>query len=258
MKKRTARSWTKKELSQLGKLSDAELARQIGVTTTTVRTKRCLLGIPPLRPRDPMKWRAKDIALLGKRPDFEVARMLGIYRKAVINKRHELGIPSYARTSEFWHTWTKREISMLGKMTDRELAERIGIQPMCVTSKRRLVGVPAFIKHEKHRPGRRLDDWTTEETALLGTMADREVAERINVSWGAVRKKRISLGIEPFRQGGGWPHGIWTEAVLSRLGKVPHSVIARDIGVSRERVRQKCQELGIPRRFSRGKSNQPG
>jgi hypothetical protein len=205
-----------------------------------------------------MKWRAKHIALLGKHPDDKVARRLGIYRKAVINKRHELGIPSYARTSEFWHTWTKREIAMLGKMTDRELAERIGIQPMCVTSKRRLLKVPAFVKHEKRRPGRRLDDWTAVETALLGKKPDREVAERINVSWGAVRKKRISLGIAPFQHGEIWPHGIWTEEVLSRLGKEPHAAIARDIGVSRERVRQKCKELGISRRASRGKSNQPG
>ncbi len=203
MKKRAARSWTKKELSLLGKVSDAELARRIGVTTTTVRTKRCLRGIPPLRPRDPMKWRAKDIALLGKYPDFEVARMLGVYRKAVINKRHELGIPSYARTSEFWHTWTETEIAMLGKMTDRELAERIGIRPMCVTSKRRLLKVPAFNQPQKpRRPPRRVERWGREELKLLGKISDRALADRLGVATGTVRAKRVSLGIAAFRRGG--------------------------------------------------------
>lgn len=184
----------------IGKVSDAELARRIGVTTTTVRTKRCLLGIPPLRPRNPKKWRAKEIALLGKHPDFTVARMLGIYRKAVINKRHELGIPSYARTSNLWHSWTKREIAMLGKMTDREVGERIGIRPMCATAKRRRLKIPAFIRHRKRRPPRRLEDWGVEDSKLLGAMFDRTVAERLDVPISSVRLKRISLGIAPFRR----------------------------------------------------------
>jgi len=81
--------------------------------------------------------------------------------------------------------------------------------------------------------------------ALLGTMTDREVAERFDLSPGAVRLKRISLGIAPCRRGEVWRQGVWTDEVVARLGKERCSEIARDIGVSRERVRQKCKELGI-------------
>lgn len=95
-----------------------------------------------------------------------------------------------------------------------------------------------------------------QETALLGTLPDSDVAEHLDLSASTVRLKRISLGIPPC----GFRHrsvGIWTPKVLARLGKESSGTIARDIGVSRQRVDQKREELGIPPLFARKSRDMP-
>ena len=190
--------WLPHQLALLGIISDGELARRIGIQTSAVFLKRSSMGIAASRPFSTLKWTPRDLALLGKHSDEEVARRLKTSRKSVINKRLALGIECHAKSSKFWHTWTDREIAMLGKQIDREVAQKIGISTMCVTTKRQQLNIPSFRKRKStNRPRRSLADWTPQETALLGTMTDSDVAERLDLSASTVRLKRISLGIPP-------------------------------------------------------------
>ncbi len=246
-KSEPAHVWNKRQLSLLGKISDGALARQLGLSTSAVFLKRSSMGIPSSRPFGSIGWGPREIALLGKHPDAEVARRLGIPYKSVIKKRLALGIECHARSSNSWHRWTARELALLGTNFDRVVAEEIGISSMCVTTKRREMGIPSFLKRKStNRPRRSVGDWTAAEMAILGTMTDKEAGEALDLSPSTVRLKRISLGIPPCRRGKSRPASVWTPDVIRRLGKESAAVIARDVGVSRQRVSQKLQELGIP------------
>lgn len=237
--------WGETELALLGKVSDGELSRRTGLKLAEVRKKRLSLGIQPSRPRKTLTWGDEEIALLGRYPDAEVAKLLRTYRKTVIAKRQALGIPSYARGSNRWHTWTKAELAMLGKVKDSEAARLIGIPTACVTARRRLLKIPGFLGGKGRRPSCHFPAQDEKAMALLGTMPDRYVAERLHLTSDVVRRKRKSLGIAPWSQNEGRRKGIWTDEVVERLGRERCSKIARDIGVTGERVRQKCKELGI-------------
>lgn len=239
-------NWTPKQLALLGKISDGAIARQLGLTTGTVYQKRNLLGIPSSRPRNVIPWTQKQIALLGKFPDTEVARRLNTQYKVVLNKRLQLGIECFARQSKLWHHWTDREIKLLGTDIDRNIAQRIGAPTMTVTTKRRNLKIPSFRKRKStNRPAKPIDSWTAREIAILGTMTDKEAGEHLNLGQATVRLKRISLGIPPCRLGSQRRPGIWTKQIIARLGKESAASIAQDLGVSRQRVSQKIQELGI-------------
>jgi hypothetical protein len=58
------------------------------------------------------------------------------------------------------------------------------LSPRVVEGKRRRLGIPGVV-----------DRWNSEELALLGTMKDREVAERLGRTTAAVRRKRGMVGI---------------------------------------------------------------
>lgn len=237
--------WNRKQLSLLGTISDGELGQRIGIQTSAFFLKRSSMGIAPSRPLTRLKWTPREIALLGKYSDEEVARLLKTSRKSVIKKRQDLGIQCHAKSSKLWHSWTDQEIAMLGKMIDREVAEIIGIATMCVTNKRNLLKIHCFRQRKStNRPSRSLADWTPQETALLGTMTDMAAAELLGLGANAVRLKRISLSI-PSCGFSRRNAGIWTPEIIARLGKESSAVIARDIEVSRSRVNQKREELGI-------------
>jgi hypothetical protein len=88
------------------------------------------------------------------------------------------------------------------------------------------------------------DRWSEEELALLGTMPDEQLAERIARTALAVSLKRRKLGIGPYRPPGcAGPR--WTEEELALLGTAPDKEIARRIGRTWFSVYQKRWELGI-------------
>ncbi len=80
--KRKPRPWTKKEISLLGKVPDAETAELTGRTFGTVWQKRRALGIeqPALRFR---KWTPAEDELVGRAPHAEIARQLGRSESAI-------------------------------------------------------------------------------------------------------------------------------------------------------------------------------
>ena len=77
----------------LGKASDAQVARRLGRSVTSVKARRLRLGIASSR----HCWTLGQDALLGKFPDETLARRLGCTVKAVQARRERLGIPAPSR-----------------------------------------------------------------------------------------------------------------------------------------------------------------
>jgi hypothetical protein len=83
------RGWTKKEISLVGKITDAEIARRTGRAKFSVKSFRRKLGIPSVNPVPPTKaWTPKDDALMMRLSDKEVARRTGRTLSAVQYRRY--------------------------------------------------------------------------------------------------------------------------------------------------------------------------
>lgn len=137
--------------------------------------------------------------------------------------------------------WTEQDLADLGKMTDQSLANRMTLaQKVTVSSyqvrtKRLELNIDAFMhRPEKPRP------WTPEEVALLGTIPDKEVAQKVGRPVEAVAQARVYRKIAVCRS------SIWTEQDLHDLGKVKDSVIAQRKNIGRQTVAAKRKELQIP------------
>lgn len=94
-------------------------------------------------------------------------------------------------------------------------------------------------------------DWTPENVALLGKMSDGDVAARIGGKADAVRHKRKTLKIKPFKSKHGLTKGKprinfnWTEEALNLLGTKTDKEIALLLGLSSSGVARKRRLLGI-------------
>ncbi len=80
----------------LGELSDAAIARKLGVTAPAVTVQRNKRGIPPYR-RHGFDWDAEP---LGELPDTDLAAQLGVGRHMVSYQRNKRGIASFQFQSE--------------------------------------------------------------------------------------------------------------------------------------------------------------
>jgi hypothetical protein len=93
--------------------------------------------------------------------------------------------------------------------------------------------------------------WAAEDIALLGQVADAELARRTGRTVGAVRQKREELGIpNPAANR-------WREDELALLGTLPDREVARRLGRSLQSVTQKRTKLGILNPFDGRRSNNP-
>jgi len=89
--------------------------------------------------------------------------------------------------------------------------------------------------------------WTAEEDALLGTVKDRDVGERIGRSESAVSDRRYVLGVAAFtkRKRRGKPIS-WTPATDRLLGTMPDGDLARKLRCSPMAVFYRRKRLKIP------------
>jgi hypothetical protein len=90
--------------------------------------------------------------------------------------------------------------------------------------------------------------WTAEEEAILGTMSDREVAEKIGRSRAAVVHRRIKRRIPTLFVNRKQPCKCpaWTPKQRSLLGTMPDSAVARKLGCTVGSVFARRKKLGIP------------
>jgi hypothetical protein len=90
------------------------------------------------------------------------------------------------------------------------------------------------------KPGYHGPRWTAKERRMLGKLPDDEVAQRIGRTVGAVRVKRVELGLaNPESRA-------WTAKEIALLGTVTDGKVAERIGRTRSAVSQKRLALGIP------------
>lgn len=111
--------WPPGMIAQLGKVPDAVLAEQLGVTRKTVSYYRKTLAIPASfdrtrnTPPPPMGgWNRKEVpeeilARLGTLPDYVLAAEIGVTKPVVARARKARGIPSYAEQTGNRGTYQK-------------------------------------------------------------------------------------------------------------------------------------------------------
>jgi len=85
--------------------------------------------------------------------------------------------------------------------------------------------------------------WTRAEDAMLGTMFDRLVAERLGRSSKSVYKRRKKLGIKGIDAA--WNNRAWTAAEDRLLGTVSDSHVAKRLGIGIMSVFRRLRRLGI-------------
>lgn len=222
--------WTAWAMGLLGKASDRQVAKRLGIHEGTVSLKRRRLGIACFAPSSrPVAWPKERLELLGRLPDAEIARRMRVHPSSVARKRGKLGI---AAVRPWFATVRTGGLKRLLRRSNRELVEKHGLSRWLVTQLRGEYGIPA--------PGRHPKRWTAAAVTLLGQMPDTEVARRLGIEASSVREKRYRLAIPACPRG-----RAWTAAELRLLGRIPDTAIARRLGVRRGMVGWKRRGLGI-------------
>lgn len=237
--------WDEEAISLLGTMTDAALARRLGIRHHLVLYKRLSLGIPSFKNMKEREWGQKDLRLLGKKSDQEVAELLGMTKTTVVNKRRSLGIEAFAYNSKRWRSWTEEELALLGKHTDKEVARRLKMKEASVASKRHTLGIAPFqsrLANNKPRPN--AVNWSRKNLALLGKLPDERVCEIMGVCRKSVRRKRKELGIESYAVGTKFWHP-WTEDEIAKLGKTTDRELAEQLGIQPMCVTTKRRQMGI-------------
>ena len=81
----------------LGEISDAEIARRLGVSQPSVYEQRTKRGIPPAVPQGSVSNIDWSSVALGERTDAEIAAEVGVTRQAVAYQRRKRGIAPRGR-----------------------------------------------------------------------------------------------------------------------------------------------------------------
>lgn len=84
-------------------------------------------------------------------------------------------------------------------------------------------------------------DWTREHAALLGTMPDRHLAQRLGITPVMVAYQRKRLGIKKFA-----PPSAWSDQHDHLLGTKTDAALAQELGVPKHLVLKRRRALKIP------------
>ena len=138
--------------------------------------------------------------------------------------------------------WLPEEDELLPNLPTRELTRVLGRTPKAITARRHLLGIRlrqlAGAAGDKTKPPMEPKPWSEAETKLLGTAADRIIAERLERSVDAVGGKRRALGIPAFAA------GLWSPEEEAILGQVSDAEAARQLGRTRKAVQHHRILLG--------------
>jgi len=164
-----------------GRVSDAEIARKLGVSTVSVLYHRNKRRIAPFDrwPRRAIKWERQP---LGKVPDARIAKKLGVSAGIVAARRRKLAIAAYSTKRVDW------DAQPLGKMKDAELAKQLGVAHNTVARERLKRGIPSFMRGK-------LPVHVKWDELPYATSSDAAIARKYGVSEGSVQRHRLRLGI---------------------------------------------------------------
>ena len=168
---------------------------------------------------------------VGHMSDRELSRRFGVSASTVRRYRTQQRItPHNPQNAEM----PEGLMDKLATSTDYKLMTEFGISVSRVKAMRTEHGVP------EPKPIRPqfvpLEDgiWTDEALALLGTMPDPELADRLGVSRTPVKKKRAELGIAAYRAA--FPE--ITSEIAAEFGAISDSALAKRLGVSPSFIRK--------------------
>lgn len=190
------RPWLPRAHPLLGKVSDHEIARRLGVARTVVSKARRKLGITSVRRVHPRgrPWLVMVRPMLGKLSDREIARRTGIHFKTIAEGRRSLGIAPAPRkaTTVADRSWVPGIRHLLGKMPDREVGKLVGVSFRRVAAARRELGIAAYGKRPKVR-GRGKVPLT--DALLRSKQSAPEIARMTGVAVQTIYGRRKAMGI---------------------------------------------------------------
>lgn len=200
-RRRRAIDW---DAQPLGRVSDYELAKTLGVGSSTVHRKRQERGIPPLIEGKASKGTDYSKVPLGKLPDSEIAASLGLDPRSVADARKRRGITAYRKgyhereLSKSGVTLADLYAQPLGERPDSAIADIIGVSRSTVRWARRRVGI------ERHKPKTVSEivksiDWSG---LPLGDVPDVQIGAAVGLHWQHVARVRVDMGITPRASGG--------------------------------------------------------
>lgn len=130
------RAWTPPAaiVERMGHASDADVAREAGVSATQIATCRDRLGIAAYEAAgDAHRWTPAMDRLLGTAPDGDLAKKWERSAEAVRRRREKLGIPAMRRKS----AWTAERLQVLRDQPDNDrAAAALGISVAAVKTAR--------------------------------------------------------------------------------------------------------------------------
>jgi transposase-like protein len=219
-------TWLSRARPLLGKVSDHEIARRLGIARTIVSKARRKLGVASVRRVQPRgrPWLAKVRPLLGKLSDREIARQTGIHFKTIGEGRRALGIPA------------------VPKVPDRGARKRTGRYVRTNANVRRKLGI-APARRAASGPDRK---WVPAIRHLLGRLSDREVAKQAGRHSKTVAIARRELGIAGYRKRPRvrGPRKTTLTKALLRSGRSTQD-IARMTGIARQTISRRRKTVGI-------------
>lgn len=112
------------------------------------------------------------------------------------------------------------------KLTDKEIAAATGRTVSQVRNERHVRGIKKWVS----RP------WEKYEDQMLGEKPDAQVAVILKREPQEVRKRRIELKIKTYKSPPGTPRRNARTFDRSLLGTMPDAVLARKLGISRQRI----------------------
>ena len=192
-------------LSMLGKVPDREIAERLGISLNVVEWNRRKLKIAPA-PYSPIKDADKDIILnlLGRVSDLKIAKKTG-YSTYVIKKfREQNKIEPFSKSilERLTPKQRKKVLSMLGKVHDSVIAEKFNVTNETIRRIRKKMNVPAL---REKKSWQETIEGNESLRPLLGTMTDRELADKTGMARQVIGKIRRKLKIPPFDTRGARP-----------------------------------------------------
>jgi len=248
----------------LGKFVDRVVAKRYRVSLAVARRWRVERGIAPAG-HTPTPCPPEAEKLLGTMTDREIADRFKVTWAIARKWRIQKGIEPHGGNRGRKTTPCPPEaVELLGTMTDRALGEKFGVSTSIARGWR--------LRHDKNRrrgAPRKEINVPPEAIPYLGEFPDTEVGDLFGVSTATARQWRMSRQIEANRPrapngAGHQPRKIEAltgerrekmrmlilreySGLIHRLGEEPDNALAKEYGISRERVRQFRVYLGIPK-----------
>lgn len=136
------------------------------------------------------------------------------------------------RKAEFEH--------LLGTMSDKALSQLLKISTATIYRWRKEKHVKPFKLNSRWNP---VVKWTPELDALLGTMSDPQLADKLGCKSFHIKERRKKLGIPKYNG--------WTEEDFKLLGTMSDKDAAKQMGRTITSVQAMRQRLNIPSYKSR-------